>query len=72
MFNDVFWISFITIMTGFSLKVISMAYKSKCKEISCGCIKVIRDTETEEKEFEFDRTHPSLTLQPSTNNLNNI
>ncbi len=26
-----------------------MAYKSKCKEVSCCCLKIVRDTEGEEK-----------------------
>jgi hypothetical protein len=25
-----------------------MAYKSKCKEVSCCCLKIVRDTEVEE------------------------
>jgi hypothetical protein len=25
-----------------------MAYKSKCKEVSCCCLKIVRDTEAEE------------------------
>ena len=36
-----------------------MAYKSKCKDIQFGCIRIIRDTETEERELEFSRTHQS-------------
>lgn len=35
-----------------------MAYKSKCKDVEICCIKIVRDTETEEKELEFSRTHP--------------
>jgi hypothetical protein len=26
-----------------------MIYKSKCKEVSCCCLKIVRDTEGEEK-----------------------
>ena len=37
-----------------------MAYKSKCKEVSCCCIKIIRDVEIEEKENEFLQTHPKV------------
>ena len=33
------------------------AHKSKCKEVSCCCIKIIRDVEIEEKENEFSQTH---------------
>ena len=56
--SEVFWIAFIGTMTGFLLKLASMAYKSKCRECSlCGCIKVIRDVDLEEKENEFEITH---------------
>ena len=51
--SDVFWTFFITSIIGLILKSISMAYKSKCKEVTCCCIKIIRDVETEEKEMEF-------------------
>ena len=56
-FDAVFWSFFITSMVGLVLKLTSMAYKSKCKEVSCCCIKVIRDVEAEEKETEFVLTH---------------
>jgi len=36
-----------------------MAYKSKCKDIEICCIKIVRDTEMEEKELEFSRNHPT-------------
>lgn len=61
-FNAVFWSLFITTLAGLILKLAGMAYKSKCKEVSCCCLKIVRDTETEEKEQEFAITH-----QPSTN-----
>jgi len=57
-FNAVFWSFFITSMVGLVLKLSSMCYKSKCKEVSFCCIKIIRDTEAEEKEHEFELTHP--------------
>ena len=56
-FDAVFWSFFITSMVGFVLKLSSMAYKSKCKEVSCCCVKIVRDTEAEEKETEFVLTH---------------
>jgi hypothetical protein len=34
-----------------------MCYKSKCKEVDICCIKVIRDTNLEEKELEFETIH---------------
>ena len=53
MLSEVFWIAFISAITGMLLKLASLAYKSKCKECSVCCIKVIRDTETEQEEMEF-------------------
>ena len=37
----------------FCLGVFSYLYKSKCKEVSLCCIKIIRDVEIEEKELEI-------------------
>jgi len=54
----IFYTFLVSALSGFFLAVFKMAYKSKCKEINCGCIKIIRDTEVEEKELEFDRFHP--------------
>ena len=34
---------------GFLLAVLGVCYKSKCKTIDCGCIKIVRDVEGEEK-----------------------
>jgi hypothetical protein len=57
-FDAVFWSFFITTIVGFLLKLTSMAYKSKCKEVSCCCLKIVRDTDAEERETEFIATHP--------------
>jgi hypothetical protein len=46
-----------------------MAYKSKCKEVVCCCIKIIRDVEAEEKEEEFKITHPPIP-QSDSNKIN--
>ena len=50
-FDAVFWSFFITSTIGFLLGLTKMAYKSKCKEVSCCCIKIVRDVESE---IEFD------------------
>ena len=55
--SEVFWVGFYTSMMAFLLAVGNVLYKSKCKEVKCCCIKIIRDTETEEKEMEFVTTH---------------
>jgi hypothetical protein len=48
-FDAVFWSFFITSIVGCLLKFGSMAYKTKCKEIHCFGVKIIRDIEAEEK-----------------------
>lgn len=65
MLSEVFWVAFITTVSGVIIKLASMTYKSKCKECSFCCIKVIRDVELEEKEEEFRINHK----QPSQNHL---
>jgi len=50
MLSEVFWVAFITAISGMILKLASLAYKSKCKECSVCCIKVVRDIENEVKE----------------------
>jgi hypothetical protein len=65
MLSEVFWIAFIGSLSGFLLKCASMAYKSKCSEVNFGCLRIIRNVETEQEEMEFQRLNPS----PSTQNL---
>jgi aldehyde:ferredoxin oxidoreductase len=57
MLSEVFWVAFITTISGMIIKLASMAYKSKCKECEVCCIKVKRDVDLEEKENEFEITH---------------
>ena len=52
--TEVFWTFFITSIIGLIVGVARMCYKSKCKEVSTCCFKIVRDTETEEKEYEFN------------------
>jgi hypothetical protein len=59
MLSEVFWIAFVTTASGMIIKLASMAYKTKCKECSFCCIKVLRDVELEEKENEFEISHNS-------------
>jgi hypothetical protein len=55
MLSEVFWVAFITTSSGMIIKLCSMAYKSKCKEIACCCIKIIRDVEAED--FSINRSN---------------
>ena len=47
MLSEVFWVAFITTVSGIIIKCATMAYKSKCKEIHCCCITIVRDLEAE-------------------------
>ena len=64
--SEVFWTFFVSSMVGFIIAIMKMCYKSKCREVSFCCIKIIRDTEAEEKETEFVLTH-----RPNSPNNNN-
>jgi len=68
-FDSVFWISFITIISGMILKLTSMCYKSKCKSIKIcgGRMSCIRDTEAEEKIDEIE-----LSRSPKTKDLGDL
>lgn len=57
MLSEVFWVAFITTISGMIIKLASMAYKSKCSECSFCCVKVIRNVDLEEKELEFELQH---------------
>ncbi len=76
-FDAVFWSFFITSSVGLIIALTKMAYKSKCKEVQCCCIKIVRDIASEEKEFEFSQTHttasaPPLQQPPSTKNESQV
>ena len=45
--QQIFWTFFVTTICGFLLALGRQMYKSKCKEVSCGCIKIVRDVESE-------------------------
>jgi hypothetical protein len=62
--SEVFWTFFITSMIGLILKGGSMLYKSKCREVSCCCIKIVRDIEAE---LEVDTLPPTNQPPPPPN-----
>jgi hypothetical protein len=47
MLSEVFWSFFITSIVGFLVVVGRMMYKSKCREFSFCCFKIIRDVNLE-------------------------
>jgi hypothetical protein len=60
MLSEIFWMALVTTSAGVVIKLASLCFKSKCKEcVMCGGrIRIIRDTESEEKQAEFELTHP--------------
>ena len=68
--DSIFWISFVTIVSGCILKLASLCFQSKCREctICGGRIRIIRDVEIEERAREFELTHPQ-TSSPKNDNL---
>ena len=71
MLSEVFWVAFITTVSGVVIKLASMAYKSKCKECYFCGISIKRDVELEEREHEYDVAH-QLQKTKSSTNLDNI
>jgi hypothetical protein len=55
--SEVFYSLLVTTCVGLILGLARMAYKSKCKEVTCCCMTVVRDTVAEEKEFELTAIH---------------
>ena len=53
-----FYLSGLTILMGGIALIVRFCYKSKCKEVTCGCIRIIRDIETEEREDNLERQQP--------------
>ena len=62
--TEVFWVFLVSCTCALVLAVARIAYKSKCKEIKCCCVKIIRDVQTEEKEFEFSTLNKATTDSP--------
>lgn len=58
MLTEIFLTFLVTTSAGLILKLASMCYKSKCSSIDLCCLKIIRNTELEQKEdeLEFNKT----------------
>lgn len=54
-----FYLSALTIFMGGIGLIVRYSYKSKCKEVSMCCIKIVRDIETEEREDMEENKRPS-------------
>jgi hypothetical protein len=71
MLSEIFWMALVTTSAGVIVKLASMCYKSRCKEVKLcgGRMSCIRNTEAEIKFDEFELTHPPLPESPSNKNL---
>ena len=49
MFSEVFFTGLYSSLIGFLIAIGAQCYKSKCREVKIGCIKVIRDVEGAEQ-----------------------
>ena len=58
MFSEVFFTGLYSSLIGFLLAMGAQCYKSKCKEVSFCCIKIIRDVEGEEQLDNASRQNP--------------
>ncbi len=68
--EQIFWTFFLTTMCGFLLALGRQMYKSKCKEIHCCCVHIVRDVEGEEKIDEI-QMHQQPQSHTSSNSLEN-
>ena len=64
MFSEVFFTGLYSSLIGFLLALGAQCYKSKCKEVSFCCIKIIRDT-TAEEELDTQRPRNPISSQSS-------
>jgi hypothetical protein len=58
MFSEVFFTGLYSSLIGFLLAMGAQCYKSKCREVSFCCIKIIRDVEGEEQLDNASRQNP--------------
>ena len=47
--SETFFVGLYSALMGFVLAISAQCYKSKCKEVSCCCMKIIRDVQGEEE-----------------------
>jgi len=66
--TETFYMFLLTSLIAFIIAMSKMCYKSKCKEVDLCCIKIIRDTDIEEKELEFTTTHNNVNEDESKSN----
>jgi hypothetical protein len=71
MLSEIFWIAFLSTASAVVLKLASLCFKSKCKEVKLcgGRMSCIRDTEAEAKTDELEMNNRTLGKSPSLKEL---
>lgn len=64
MLTEVFWVSFVSTVTGMIIALARICYKSKCRQVDICCVHVFRDTVLEVQE-EANRIEHVGTTQTS-------
>ena len=74
MLSEIFWIAFLSTASAVVLKLSSLCFKSKCKEVKLcgGRMSCIRDTEAESKMDELAQRPPLGNKSPSQAQLEDI
>jgi hypothetical protein len=62
MMSETFYVGLYSALMGFVLAMSAQCYRSKCKEVSFCCIKIIRDT-TAEEELDIQQQRPQNPIQ---------
>jgi len=60
--SETFYVGLYSALMGFVLAMSAQCYRSKCKEVSFCCIKIIRDT-TAEEELDIQQQRPQNPIQ---------
>ena len=61
-FNGTFWLTIAGIVAGVIGLGVRACLASKCSQVSCLGFTCIRDVQTEERQHEFDLTHPKASV----------
>ena len=64
MFSEVFFTGLYSSLIGFLIAIGAQCYKSKCKEVSCGCVKILRDVQAEE-ELDIQQPRNPIVREPN-------
>ncbi len=70
--EQMFYTFLITTLCGFLLALGRQMYKSKCKEIECCCVKIVRDVHHEERIDELQLQRLGRHADSDTSTLDNI